>query len=131
MEAQADLAMILTAEQGKPLAEAMGEIAYGASFAEWFAEEAKRIYGETIPATVPGTDYRLKATSWCRRCHYPLEFPQCHDHTESRTCAGCRVCLYCEACRRHTAVGAGTGCSGGSRGTAKGALVDFASFPRR
>ena len=55
MEAQADLAMILTAEQGKPLAEAMGEIAYGASFAEWFAEEAKRIYGETIPATFPGT----------------------------------------------------------------------------
>jgi succinate-semialdehyde dehydrogenase/glutarate-semialdehyde dehydrogenase len=44
-----DLATILTAEQGKPLAEAKGEIAYGASFVEWFAEEAKRIYGETIP----------------------------------------------------------------------------------
>lgn len=46
---QEDLAIILTAEQGKPLAEARGEIAYGASFVEWFAEEAKRIYGETIP----------------------------------------------------------------------------------
>jgi acyl-CoA reductase-like NAD-dependent aldehyde dehydrogenase len=44
-----DLATILTAEQGKPLAEAKGEIAYGASFIEWFAEEAKRVYGETIP----------------------------------------------------------------------------------
>lgn len=46
-----DLARILTAEQGKPLAEARGEITYGASFLEWFAEEAKRIYGETIPTT--------------------------------------------------------------------------------
>jgi succinate-semialdehyde dehydrogenase/glutarate-semialdehyde dehydrogenase len=44
-----DLATILTAEQGKPLAEARGEILYGASFIEWFAEEAKRVYGETIP----------------------------------------------------------------------------------
>ena len=49
MEHQSDLAMILTAEMGKPLAEAMGEIAYGASFVEFFAEEAKRNYGETIP----------------------------------------------------------------------------------
>lgn len=49
MENQDDLATILTAEQGKPLAEAKGEIAYGASFVEFFAEEAKRIYGETIP----------------------------------------------------------------------------------
>src|SRR5437867_1996363 len=46
-----DLARIMTAEQGKPLAEAKGEVVYGASFIEWFAEEAKRIYGETIPAT--------------------------------------------------------------------------------
>ncbi|MEL7090853.1 MAG: NAD-dependent succinate-semialdehyde dehydrogenase [Pseudomonadota bacterium] len=49
MEHQDDLGAILTAEQGKPLAEAKGEIAYGASFIEFFAEEAKRIYGETIP----------------------------------------------------------------------------------
>lgn len=46
-----DLARIMTAEQGKPLAEARGEVIYGASFVEWFAEEAKRIYGETIPST--------------------------------------------------------------------------------
>ncbi len=49
MANQDDLGKILTAEMGKPLAEAKGEIAYGASFVEWFAEEAKRIYGETIP----------------------------------------------------------------------------------
>ncbi|WP_421703308.1 NAD-dependent succinate-semialdehyde dehydrogenase [Aliiroseovarius sp.] len=53
MENQADLATILTAEMGKPLAEAMGEIAYGASFIEWFAEEGRRIYGETIPGHQP------------------------------------------------------------------------------
>jgi succinate-semialdehyde dehydrogenase/glutarate-semialdehyde dehydrogenase len=52
-----DLARIMTAEQGKPLAEAKGEVAYGASFIEWFAEEARRIYGETIPATDPSKRY--------------------------------------------------------------------------
>jgi succinate-semialdehyde dehydrogenase/glutarate-semialdehyde dehydrogenase len=48
-----DLARIMTAEQGKPLAEARGEVIYGASFIEWFAEEGKRVYGETIPTTDP------------------------------------------------------------------------------
>ncbi len=50
MAHQEDLAIILTTEQGKPLAEAKGEIAYAASFVQWFAEEAKRIYGDTIPS---------------------------------------------------------------------------------
>ncbi|QRZ12649.1 NAD-dependent succinate-semialdehyde dehydrogenase [Paracoccus methylovorus] len=57
MENQDDLGKILTAEMGKPLPEAKGEIAYGASFIEWFGEEAKRIYGETIPGHLP--DKRL------------------------------------------------------------------------
>jgi len=48
---QEDLARLMTAEQGKPLAETRGEVAYGASFVEWFAEEAKRIYGDIIPQT--------------------------------------------------------------------------------
>jgi len=48
-----DLGTILTAEQGKPHAEARGEIMYGASFIEWFAEEAKRVYGETVPGHQP------------------------------------------------------------------------------
>ncbi len=50
MANQEDLARILTAEQGKPLAEARGEIAYSANFVDWFAEEARRVYGDTIPA---------------------------------------------------------------------------------
>jgi len=53
MENQEDLAIIMTAEQGKPLNESRGEVAYGASFVEWFGEEAKRIYGETIPGHMP------------------------------------------------------------------------------
>ncbi len=52
MASQEDLARIMTAEQGKPIAEARGEIAYAASFVEWFAEEGKRVYGDTIPAPV-------------------------------------------------------------------------------
>lgn len=55
IENSEDLARIMTLEQGKPLAEARGEIVYGASFVKWFAEEARRVYGETIPAaTVDG-----------------------------------------------------------------------------
>ncbi|QKS29155.1 MAG: NAD-dependent succinate-semialdehyde dehydrogenase [Candidatus Accumulibacter similis] len=52
-----DLAQLITAECGKPLAEAVGEVAYGASFVEWFAEEGKRVYGESIPS--PASDRRL------------------------------------------------------------------------
>ena len=52
-----DLGKLMTAEQGKPLAEAKGEVAYAAGFIEWFAEEAKRVYGDTIPS--PWTDRRL------------------------------------------------------------------------
>jgi succinate-semialdehyde dehydrogenase/glutarate-semialdehyde dehydrogenase len=57
MENQEDLAQIMTAEQGKTLSESRGEVAYGASFVEFFAEEAKRIYGETIPS--PWTSSRI------------------------------------------------------------------------
>ncbi len=54
MENQEDLARIMTAEQGKPLAESRGEIAYAANFIEWFSEEAKRVYGDLIPAPRAG-----------------------------------------------------------------------------
>ena len=57
LEHKQDLAMLMTAEQGKPLTESLGEVAYGASFIEWFAEEGKRIYGDTIPAHA--TDKRI------------------------------------------------------------------------
>jgi len=54
---QEDLALLMTAEQGKPLAESRGEVAYGASFIEWFAEEGKRLYGDVIPSH--GSDKRI------------------------------------------------------------------------
>ena len=54
---QEDLAKLMTAEQGKPMTESRGEVVYGASFVEWFAEEAKRVYGDTIPTTA--VDKRL------------------------------------------------------------------------
>jgi succinate-semialdehyde dehydrogenase/glutarate-semialdehyde dehydrogenase len=54
LENQEDLSVLLTLEQGKPLAEARAEVAYAASFLEWFGEEAKRVYGDTIPAPLPG-----------------------------------------------------------------------------
>lgn len=57
MESQDDLGRILTLEQGKPLAEAIGEIAYGAAFIDWFAEEGKRVYGDVIPG--PAGDKRI------------------------------------------------------------------------
>ena len=57
LEHSDDLALLMTAEQGKPLAEAKGEVLYAASFLEWFAEEARRVYGDTIPA--PANDRRL------------------------------------------------------------------------
>lgn len=55
LENAEDLAMIMTVEQGKPLAEARGEIAYAASFIDWFAEEGKRVYGDTIPSPSPAS----------------------------------------------------------------------------
>ncbi|SFC58186.1 succinate-semialdehyde dehydrogenase / glutarate-semialdehyde dehydrogenase [Polaromonas sp. OV174] len=60
MQHQDDLALLMTSEQGKPLAEARGEIAYAASYIEWFAEEARRIYGEVIPS--PWPDKRIIVT---------------------------------------------------------------------
>ncbi len=76
MEHQEDLAQILTAEQGKPLAEARGEIAYGANYIEWFAEEAKRVYGDTIPH--PSNDKRIiviKQPIGVVACITPWNFP--------------------------------------------------------
>ena len=76
MAAQDDLARILTAEQGKPLAEAKAEVAYGAGYIEWFAEEAKRTYGDTIPA--PSGDKRLvviKQPVGVVACITPWNFP--------------------------------------------------------
>jgi len=76
MESQEDLAQILTAEQGKPLAEARVEVAYGANFIEWFSEETKRVYGDTIPE--PAKNQRLvviKQPVGVVACITPWNFP--------------------------------------------------------
>ena len=76
LAAQEDLAQIMTAEQGKPLAESRGEIVYGASYIEWFAEEAKRVYGDTIPQ--PSNDKRIvviKQPVGVVACITPWNFP--------------------------------------------------------
>ena len=76
IENQEDLAQILTAEQGKILAEARGEIVYGANYIEWFAEEAKRVYGDTIPG--PANDKRIvciKQPVGVVACITPWNFP--------------------------------------------------------
>ena len=76
LDAQEDLAQILTEEQGKPLAEARGEIAYGANYIEWFAEEAKRVYGDTI--LPPSNDKRIvviKQPVGVVACITPWNFP--------------------------------------------------------
>jgi len=76
MEAQEDLAQIMTAEQGKPLAESRGEVAYGASYVEWFAEEGKRVYGDTIQP--PANDKRIvviKQPVGVVACITPWNFP--------------------------------------------------------
>jgi succinate-semialdehyde dehydrogenase/glutarate-semialdehyde dehydrogenase len=76
MQNREDLAQILTAEQGKPLAESRGEIAYGANYIEWFGEEAKRAYGDTIPQ--PSNDKRvmvIKQPVGVVACITPWNFP--------------------------------------------------------
>jgi succinate-semialdehyde dehydrogenase/glutarate-semialdehyde dehydrogenase len=76
MENREDLAQILTAEQGKPLAEARGEVAYGANYIEWFSEESKRVYGDTIPQ--PSNDKRIvviKQPVGVVACITPWNFP--------------------------------------------------------
>jgi succinate-semialdehyde dehydrogenase/glutarate-semialdehyde dehydrogenase len=76
MASQEDLAQILTAEQGKPLAEARGEIAYGASYIEWFAEEGKRVYGDVIPnATADKRLVCIKQPVGVVACITPWNFP--------------------------------------------------------
>ncbi len=76
LRSQEDLARLLTAEQGKPLSEARGEILYGANYIDWFSEEAKRVYGDTIPG--PSDDKRIlvsKQPVGVVACITPWNFP--------------------------------------------------------
>lgn len=110
MENQEDLAQILTAEQGKPLAEARGEIAYGANYIEWFAEEAKRVYGDTIPG--PANDKRIvciKQPVGVVACITPWNFPNAMltRKIAPALAAGCTV--VCKPANAHTIIGIGFG----------------------
>jgi len=85
MANQEDLARLMTLEQGKPLAESKGEVAYAAAFLEWFGEEAKRVYGDTIPQHQ--ADKRIvviKQPIGVRCVHHSLEFSAGDDYAESR-----------------------------------------------
>ena len=89
---QEDLAVIMTAEQGKPLVESRGEIAYAASFIEWFAEEGRRVYGDTIPGHQ--ADRRIvvhQAAGRRVRGDHAVELPRGHDHPQGRAGAGGRL----------------------------------------
>jgi hypothetical protein len=109
-----DLARIMTAEQGKPLAEAKGEVTYAASFIEWFAEEAKRVYGETIPTTDANKRYLVikQPIGVC------VELPDRDDHAQGG--AGARRGLPGghQAGRTDAAVGAGLRRTRAARGHA-------------
>src|SRR5450432_3046879 len=96
MANQEDLAQLMTAEQGKPIGESRGEVAYAASFLEWFGEEAKRIYGDTIPAHQP--DKRivvLKEPIGVVACITPWNFPLAMITRKAgpAIAAGCTVVL--------------------------------------
>src|SRR6266566_2784529 len=96
MANQDDLAHLMTTEQGKPLAESKGEVAYAASFLEWFGEEAKRIYGDTIPAHQP--DKRIVVTKepiGVVACITPWNFPLAMVTRKAgpAIAAGCTVVL--------------------------------------
>ena len=83
---QDDLARLMTIEQGKPLTESRGEVAYAASFLEWFAEEAKRVYGDTIPGHQ--ADKRIvviKQPIGVVACITPWNFPARDDHAQGRS----------------------------------------------
>ena len=82
----------MTAEQGKPLAEARGEVIYGASFIEWFAEEGKRVYGETIPTTDTEQAHAGHQAADRRvRGHHAVEFSDRDDHAQGGAGAGRRL----------------------------------------
>jgi succinate-semialdehyde dehydrogenase/glutarate-semialdehyde dehydrogenase len=107
---QEDLAVLMTAEQGKPLAEARGEVAYAASFFEWFAEEARRVYGEVIPGHQP--DKRLivlKRAGRRLRGDHAVELPRRDDHPQGRPRACGRLRHGGQAGRADAPVGPGAG----------------------
>ena len=96
IENQDDLAVMMTMEQGKPLAEAKGEVVYGASFIEWFAEEGQAHLRRHHPAAPAGQAHRRGQAAGRRGGgHHALELPQRHDHPQGgpALAAGCPVVI--------------------------------------
>ena len=123
-----DLALILTSEQGKPLAEALGEVDIGGAYVEFFAEEARRVYGETIPTQRP--DARLLAINQpigvCGAIT-PWNFPVLDDHPKGVAGAGRRLHRGAEARQRDAADRAGAGGAGREGRRAQGRV----QYPHR
>ena len=106
----------MTAEQGKPLAEAKGEVAYAASFIEWFAEEAKRVYGDTIPS--PWKDRRLvviKQPIGVCAAITPWNFPAAMIARKAGPALASGCTMVCQAGRVHSVFRLGPCRAGGAR----------------
>ena len=121
LENKDDLAKIMTAEQGKPLAESAGEIMYGASFIEWFAEEGKRVYGDVIPAHMPDRQYCCDQAirSGVVAAITPWNFPNAMITRKAgpALAAGCPIVI--KPASEDTIVRAGVGRIGGAGGDSR------------
>ena len=99
----------MSLEQGKPLPDARGEVEYGASFIKWFAEQGKRTFGETIPATSPNAALgTIKEPIGIAALITPWNFPVGDDHPQGRRRHGRRLPGDRQARRRDAVLGAGT-----------------------
>ena len=120
-----DLAALLTAEQGKPLAESRAEVEYAASFLEWFGEEGKRVYGDTIPSPLDRPAHRRRAPAGRHDGrHHAVELPGRDADAQGRAGAGRRLHDGAEAGRADAADGAGRRRAGRARRPAGGRLPD-------
>ena len=126
-----DLALILTTEQGKPLAEAKGEVISNAAYIEWFAEEAKRIDGDIIPRRQSRpADHGAEAARGRVRGHHPVELSQWDDHAQGRPGAGGRLHHGAQARSADAAVGSGARRAGRAGRGAEGRILrDHRSEP--
>ena len=103
-ERKDEIAAVMTAEQGKPLAEAAGEVDYAASFFEWFGGEAERVYGQVVPADEPGEPRpRAAPAGRRRRRDHAVELPGRDDDPQARPGDGRRLHERRQARERHTA----------------------------
>ncbi len=120
-----DLATILTAEQGKPRAEARGEILYGAIFIEWFAEEAKRVYGEIVPGhQADKRIHVLRQADGVAAAITPWNFPNAMITRKAGAGACRRLRVRGPPAVAHAALGAGAGRAGRPRRDPRGRALD-------